>query len=195
MNEPNASADEHHEMLRIDLQESLHHSTLDPNRLSAFQRILLTTDGTVTEILEAQFFEAICIVKLDQDVHQSTAPIASLDLLASVPIMSRKVLLQGEQTGKNYIYAESILVPDRLEATVREDLLSTRKPIGQLMIETRMETYREILACRLEPTGEIGKHFCCPGDAKMICRTYRVFANQRPIMLITEKFPDTDFTD
>ena len=54
-------------MLRIDLQESLQQSSVDPRQLSSFQRILLTTDGTVTEILEAYLWEAIQIVKLYQD--------------------------------------------------------------------------------------------------------------------------------
>ncbi len=44
-------------VLRSDLHESLTHSHIDPSRLSTFQRILLTTDGTVTEILEAYLFE------------------------------------------------------------------------------------------------------------------------------------------
>jgi hypothetical protein len=50
-------------LLRYDLDESLTRSHIEPSRLSAFQRILLTTDGTLTEILEAYLFEPIQIVR------------------------------------------------------------------------------------------------------------------------------------
>ena len=40
-------------MLRIDLRESLCQSTVDPQLLSSFQRILLTTDGRNPEVLKA----------------------------------------------------------------------------------------------------------------------------------------------
>ena len=67
-------------MLRIDLQESLGQSTVDPLKLSSFQRILLTTDGTVTEILEAQFWEAIRIVKMFQDMIETNASVPYLEI-------------------------------------------------------------------------------------------------------------------
>ncbi|MGK7924841.1 MAG: DUF98 domain-containing protein, partial [Spirulina sp.] len=54
--------------LRPDLQESLKHGHIDPSKLSTFQRILLTTDGTLTEILEAYLFEKVYIVKLSEKV-------------------------------------------------------------------------------------------------------------------------------
>ena len=58
-------------MLRIDLQESLKQSAVDPRRLSSFQRILLTMDGTVTEILEAQVWESIRIVTTASSISES----------------------------------------------------------------------------------------------------------------------------
>ena len=194
MTEDTTHPDTHtHALLRIDLQESLRHSAVDPRTLSRFQRILLTTDGTVTEILEAQFWEAIRIVKLYQELVTLGRPVPYLDLSPNARVLARKVLLQGSDSARNYIYAESLLVPERLEEKVREGLLGTRKPIGQLMIETRMETFREILACRREPAGEIGAHFGVAEDSMLISRTYRVFGNRLPVMLITEKFPETAF--
>lgn len=182
-------------MLRIDLQDSLQQSTLDPNRLSAFQRILLTTDGTVTEILEAQFWEAIRIVKLDQGPMHMAKTIPYLDTPADAQVLFRKVLLQGSVTRKNYLYAESITVPDRLDPQIRDGLLTTQKPIGRLMLEARTETFREILSCKLEPMGDIAEHYDLPTDAQLISRTYRIFAGGQAIMLITEKFPESYFRD
>lgn len=182
-------------MLRIDLQDSLRQTTLDPRQMSSFQRILLTTDGTVTEILEAQLWEAIRIVKLYQELTRTETAVPYLNIPAETTALVRKVLLRGKCSHKNYIYAESIILPDRLDPKMREGLLSTQKPIGQLMLEARTETYREILSCKLEPVEEIGKYYDIPTDAKLISRTYRVFSNGQPIMLITEKFPESYFKD
>ena len=183
------------EMLRIDLQDSLRQSAVDPRNLSSFQRILLTTDGTVTEILEAQFFEAIQIVKLYQELVITETAVPYLDIGRNTQALVRKVILRGKFSHKNYIYAESIIVPDRLDEQLREGLLTTKKPIGQLILEDRMETFREILSCNLEPADELSQYFDVDPDAGMISRTYRVFANRQPMMLITEKFPETAFRD
>ena len=59
---------DHSQELRPDLQESLTHSHINPAKLSIFQRIILTTDGTLTEILEAYLFEKINIAKLSEGI-------------------------------------------------------------------------------------------------------------------------------
>ncbi len=180
-------------MLRIDLEESLSHSDLDLKNLSSFQRILLTTDGTVTEILEAQFWEAINLIKLFQEKQVINTRIPFLEIDAGTEILIRKILLQGQQSKTNYIYAESILVPGKLGSDLQEKLIKTDKPLGRLMIEARTETFREILTCKREKAEELGSHFKLPADANLVSRTYRVFAQKKPIMLITEKFPETAF--
>ena len=182
-------------MLRIDLQESLSQSSVDPRLLSSFQRILLTTDGTVTEILEAFLWEAIQIVKLDQDSIETDTSVPYLDIGPHSPALIRKVILRGKCSHKNYIYAESIVALDRLDERIRQGLTETRKPVGLLMLEARLETFREILSCRHEPAEEIGEYFDVAPDTNLISRTYRVFANRQPFMLITEKFPETAFRD
>ena len=182
-------------MLRIDLQASLRQTTLDPRKMSSFQRILLTTDGTVTEILEAQLWEAIKIIKLYQETIQTETAVPYLEIPTGSTALVRKVLLRGKCSHKNYIYAESITLPERLDPKIKEGLLTTQKPIGRLMLEARTETFREILVCKMEDIGEIGQYYDLPADAKLISRTYRIFAGGQPIMLITEKFPESYFKD
>lgn len=182
-------------MLRIDLQESLSQTALDPRNMSSFQRILLTTDGTVTEILEAHLWEFIQIVKLYQDTVQLDAAVPYLNIEAGTDALVRKVLLRGKLSHKNYIYAESITLPERLDPIIRDGLQETGKSIGRLMLEARTETFREILSCKLEAVGGVAQYFDLPADAKLISRTYRVFAGGHPIMLITEKFPESYFKD
>jgi len=182
-------------MLRIDLRESLCQSAVDPQLLSSFQRILLTTDGTVTEILEAHLWEAIEIVKLHQRCLETDASVPYLDIGPHAPALIRKIILRGKPSHRNYIYAESIVALDRLDDRLRHGLMETQKPVGQLMLEARLETFREILSCCYEPAEEIGVHFGIGSEATLISRTYRVFANKQPFMLITEKFPETAFRD
>jgi len=182
-------------MLRIDLRESLCQSTVDPQLLSSFQRILLTTDGTVTEILEAHLWEAIQIVKLYQECLETDASVPYLDIGPHAPVLIRKVILRGKPSDRNYIYAESIVALDRLDDRLRHGLMETQRPVGQLMLEARLETFREILSCCYEPAEEIGQYFGAGADARLISRTYRVFADRQPFMLITEKFPETAFRE
>jgi len=73
--------------------------------------------------------------------------------------------------------------------------METQKPVGQLMLEARLETFREILSCCYEPAEEIGEYLGIAPDARLISRTYRVFADRQPFMLITEKFPETAFRE
>ena len=168
---------------------------VDSQPLSPFQRILLATDGTVTEILEAHAGEAIQIVKLCQKCTESKVAVPSLDVRAQAPILIRKVILHGKSSNRNYIYAESVVVLDRLDDRIRYGLTETQKPVGQLMLEARLETFREILSCCYEPAEEIGTYFDIARVDTLISRTYRIFANRQPFLLITEKFPATAFRD
>lgn len=180
-------------MLRIDLEKSVHNSELDLATLSPFQRILLTTDGTVTEILEAQFWEPIELVKLFQDNRKSDHAIPYLNCKINTALMIRKILLRGENSKTNFIYAESIIVPDHLDDDLQHGLQNTNQPLGRLMIDAKTETFREILSCQYETAKELAGYFQLNENDQLISRTYRIYAKKRPIMLITEKFPETSF--
>ena len=164
-----------------------------PGILAPFQRVLLATDGTVTDILEAYLGEKLSVVKLLQRLEQSADGVADLQAAPPVKILVRHVLLRGRRRLKNYVYAESILVPHRLDRQLRTELFATDKPIGQLINEAQLETRREILRSRIEPAGSVGAFFGVHRRAPMLSRTYRVFVAARPIMLITEKFPRSLF--
>lgn len=164
-------------------------------RLSAFQRILLATDGTVTDILEMYSGESMRVIKLDQELVPLDEPIDAMELKVNDRVLTRKILLQGKISLFHFLYAESIIVPDRLEERVRDGLLHSNKPIGTLIVEDRLETFREIVDCGTEAAGPLAHHFGVEETAMMICRTYRIFAGRRPIMLITEKFPESHFAD
>lgn len=157
------------------------------------QHVLLVTDGTVTNLLEAYAGEQITVVKLRQTIEPAGRSVGDLEVRQSDEVMRREVLLQGSDTGRTFVYALSQIVPDRLNPAVRRGLLESSKPIGRLMDDNHVETYREILSARREPAGPRGVHFGIGPTAQLISRTYRIIAGGRPIMLITEKFPADAF--
>jgi chorismate-pyruvate lyase/acyl carrier protein len=181
--------------MRRDLEQSLMRRSINPLTLSAFQRILLTTDGTLTEILEAFFGESIHVVKLFQEVSVLDRAVSALELPWGQHVLRRNILLQGRMSLVNFIYAESVIALDRLDEDVREGLLQSKKPIGLLILEQRIETFKEILDCGREPAGGIAQHFQIDEGASVIFRSYRMIAQGQPIMLITEKFPESYFRD
>lgn len=153
----------------------------DPGRV--LQHVVLSTDGTVVPLLEGCFGEPIRLAGHVQSLRPATAadPV-ELDVSAEDDtILHRKVLLQGGETGRLYAYADSLLVPDRLPPLVRDELLNTSRPIGRVLKEHRVETFREIL--------RVGRMRFGSGGDEMLFRTYRIICGGRPAMLITEQFP------
>ncbi len=179
--------------MRVDLLRSLTHSHIDPCNLSPFQRILLTTDGTLTDILEAYLFESIQVVKLSEELVRTTENILPLELKNESEVIERKILLQGKISRNNFIYAESVIVPERLEERFKNRLLNSQIPIGRLWLEHRMETFKEIVDSGKERANKLSCYFNIKAEENILFRTYRLFNNHVPIMLITEKFPESYF--
>jgi chorismate-pyruvate lyase len=189
---PGKAADQSH-IMRDDLQTSLTRSHIDPTTLSTFQRVLLTTDGTVTDILEAYLLEQIRIVKLAEKLILSPVDNRFMDFAAGTEIIDRSVLLQGKISRKNFIYAESVIVPSRLEAAFQRELLETKTPIGKIWMEQRVETFKEIKDSALEASQDLSEYFLISPSDRLLSRTYCVYTNNQAVMMITEKFPETHF--
>ena len=178
--------------MRTDLQTSLRGSPVDPSKLTSFQRILMTTDGMVTEMLEAYFWEPMTVVKLFQDDYPLEHQLPALQCEQGEHVLDRRIFLRGRMSHLNRVYAESMIALDRLPRAIHDGLVKGRKPIGLLILENRLETFREILACSKEPAEGLAEHFRMGPGHFLISRIYRVFAEGRPIMLITEKFPELE---
>ncbi|PSR16767.1 DUF98 domain-containing protein [filamentous cyanobacterium CCP3] len=183
----------HDSLMRTDLQQTLDRSHIEPAELSTFQRILLTTDGTVTDILEAYLFEQIRIVKLSEKLVLLGQDIPAMGLKEGTEVIARKVLLQGKISRRNFVYAESIVVPERLDENFRQALLETKTPIGKLWFEQKVETFKEILDSSKEKSEDLSQFFNIEPSDRLLSRTYRVVTNQKSVMMITEKFPECYF--
>lgn len=158
--------------------------------LTRFQRMLLRTDGTVTHILEAYAGEPIEVVKVLQEFDTCTEADAPLDLSEhDEKVLRRRVVLRAARSKQNLLYAETVVVPGRVEASFLDGLVATDDPIGALLARSRLETFREILRVFREPAGVNGATFGIDPAGELIARTYRIVCGGQPILLITEKFP------
>lgn len=166
---------------------------LDISTLSPFQRVILKTDGTLTEILEAYLLEKIHISKLLEEVIPAPKAIPALNIKAGREIMDRRILLYGQLSKNNWIYAKSIVVPDRMNPDFRHELIESRRPIGRLWLKYKMETYREVISAVREPAGELAQYFAIDEQANLLSRTYLVYYSKKPVIIITEKFPEHYF--
>jgi chorismate-pyruvate lyase len=157
--------------------------------LSLFQKILLTTDGTVTHLLRLYTGETIKVNKIEQEIVLSDAPEAFL-CAPGTPVLKRNILLRGT---KNYLYAESVLVFERLSRSIQCKLLETDQPIGLLWKEEKLETNREIIECKTESGETLAHYFNIEPQTLMLSRTYLIYHQQNVLGSITEKFPVTFF--
>ncbi|GAC1470569.1 MAG: chorismate pyruvate-lyase family protein [Gemmatimonadaceae bacterium] len=157
--------------------------------LSLFQKVLLVTDGSVTELLSIYTGCEIKAKKIEQYV--SAAYSATLGCSVGASLLHRKIMLVDRWS--SYVYAESTFVFDRLSVRARVALLETDMPIGQVWKEEKTEMYREIVDMRVEQCPVTAAHFGLPFDAQLLSRTYLIHQSGSPLGLITEKFPTTSF--
>ena len=162
----------------------------NPTELSLFEKILLATDGTVTDLIALFAGERILVQKLEQTIHEGLAP---LDLQCATPtrLLRRRILLSGKT--RNFLYAESQFLLDRLPETVRESMLHTDQPVGLSWKEARLETFREVLGQSIGPRAAIAQHFDVSTSANFVSRTYLVHHAGRPLGMITETWPMNSF--
>jgi chorismate-pyruvate lyase len=156
------------------------------NELSLFQRVLLATDGTVTELIALYAREPIRVRKLAQEIREESAP-AELACDAPARLLTRAILLAGATT--NYLHAESRFVLERLPEPIRMQMLETDRPVGLLWKEQRLETFREIVRQSIDPCAPIAHHFGLQPSAPFVSRTYLVHHAGRPMGMITEQWP------
>jgi chorismate-pyruvate lyase len=166
--------------------------------LSPVLRTLLTTDGTVTEVLAAHFGEEVGVRVVTQGVHRAEGHrFPELQLEPGTQVLDRAIVLTGKRSGRVYTAAGSRLVPGMLPGEMQEALLAGNEPLGKLMLTHRLETWREIVDCgrclaRHAPLleGAVAPALRISPVAPVVWRTYRVYTGGQAAMSITEYFPE-----
>ncbi|MGW4420953.1 hypothetical protein [Streptosporangium sp. NPDC004631] len=173
------------------------------DRLGVVGRLLMTSDGTITAMLEEITGDRIVTADL---ARGGRAPGRAAAILGHAPgqgaLLVRSTNLVGAASGLTYVRARTVLVPDALPREVYRDLMGTRETIGRLLRYHRVETFREPLGGRLLRKGEnpdpLDDDIAAVADRAVdgpepepvagACRTYRVFIGGRPAALIGEVF-------
>jgi beta-ribofuranosylaminobenzene 5'-phosphate synthase len=163
-----------------------------------FDRMLMTTDGTVTTLLEACTGEPVVTRARRQsgpatlDELRTTAgcwwhaDTGILELEASEDLIARRVSISGERSGVVYMAAESLLVPGRLPELIAKRLSRAGASLGRVLDSCRLETRREVFDVATVRAGAVGDPFGVGPSATLGRRTYTIVLDRRPIAVVTE---------
>ena len=162
-------------------------------RLSPFHRALLVADGTVTRFIEGYRLTPVQVVLLYQARRQLHNIHNWLEMQTGGNIIAREVVLQTpsteNQTPKIHAYAVSQIVHERLPQSVVEGLDAGLHGLGVLLHRSQLETRRDLLWWGVERVTGLPSTIAYYEGTPFLSRTYRVVADKKPLMLITEKFP------
>ena len=160
--------------------------------LSLFQKILLTTDGTVTNLLQLATKESIKVKKIEQEIYLSGENETYL-CPVNTPVLRRNIILCSET--KNYLYAESLFIFENLSRSTQYKLLETDLPIGLLWKKEKLESLRQIIDFKVEECGFLAPYFDLDPTSPIYSRSYLISNKLKPLGIITEKFPASFFKE
>lgn len=160
-------------------------------KLSNAQKILLTTDGSVTTILDV-IKGHVEIQTLEQKFVEADPEMAQLLDIDVGDIVNYRVVVI--QTDEPLIYAVSLIAVKRLENDFKEDLIRADIPIGRILKKHNIESRREIKSVYQEDqTPAIREIF--ETDSPMLTRTYNIIHKDEILVWLMESFPYTNFRD
>ncbi|WCN11184.1 chorismate--pyruvate lyase family protein [Marinomonas mediterranea] len=157
--------------------------------LSVLQRLILESDGTLTQLVGNLVGESIIAEKLFEGPTPDSRSQTSSFQQDERYLQKRIVSLKGQKSGFCYLYANSIVYHDNLNVNFSRALLDSKITIGRAWERYRVETYKELDAWGFESAGTLGRHFNLSSEALLLFRTYSVYSGGKKIFLITEKFP------
>jgi chorismate-pyruvate lyase len=143
-------------------------------------RMLLSTDGSVTTLLEATFGAPISVETRSNAIDRGA--------------LRRTAILRLGPDGRPLLRARSELAIGRLPPAARTALLIGAEPIGTVLREARLETRRELLSSRADSAGaEDAAELAVPEGSPVFERTYRIVSHARELAVVTERFPGSLF--
>jgi chorismate-pyruvate lyase len=155
---------------------------------SRLELALENTSGTVTTFLEQLVGESIDALGCRHEMIGSNVSTA-LRAGEDQRLLHRSATLQGRDSGRSYVYAESVIVTSRLPTGFHHRLETGNDPIGRILAEEGIKVNRAALAA---PDG-----FTLPRSSDsqaalgeyLLVRTYRIDdLTDTPLMVIAEWF-------
>ncbi len=160
-------------------------------KLSNAQKILLTTDGSVTTILDV-IRGHVKIETLEQKFVDADLEMAQLlNIEVGDKVNYRIVVIETEEP---LIYAISLIAVKRLENDFKEDLIRADIPIGRILRKHNIESRREIKSVYYEDQSPAIKEIF-KINSQMLTRTYNIIHNDEILIWLKETFPYTHFRE
>lgn len=154
------------------------------------QKILLTTDGSITAILDV-LYGKITLKTLDQHFEDADENHARLvNVGEGEEINFREVIMH--RNGKPLIYAISHIPLKRCSKEVCADLIRADIPIGRILKNYHIESRREVNNIFIEKPNETLKKIF-KTDEDMLARDYVIIHHDEILMWIKEVFPISYF--
>jgi len=157
--------------------------------LSALHKILLTTDGSITRILEVVRGCEIGVETVTQEIISADRKTAGkLDVEPGENVNYRVVNLKDS---KNVLVRAISYSPiDRLKEEFKEEIMKKDVPIGKIMSRLEIEARREIKYVGvMKADEELSRVFKAPPDSRLLKRNYDIIHQNETILNITEIFP------
>jgi len=110
------------------------------------------------------------------------------------PVNEREIIIYRESDAQPLLYAKSYAPLSRLKPQFKNDLMRADTPIGTIMQKHKIEARREIIDVGLMPTSTwLGRLLGLEGP--YLFRTYNIITEERPLIVISEFFAASLFTD
>lgn len=153
--------------------------------LSNTQKILLSTDGSVTNILDV-LEGKVGIKTLIQEFRPADSQIAHELGIEKGEMINYRVVIIG--THDPFIHAVSYIPLNRINNNFKEDIIRADIPIGRILQKHQVESRREIESIDVEePSAEIQSIF--KTVSPMLTRTYNIIHHDQILIRIKETFP------
>ncbi|VUT24697.1 MAG: Beta-ribofuranosylaminobenzene 5'-phosphate synthase [Candidatus Methanolliviera sp. GoM_oil] len=167
----------------------------DLGGLSAQQKLLLTTDGSITNTLEILIGGEVGIETLHQKIVEADEKIAEkLGVANEDEINERIVRIYNKKNNKPLIYAISYAPLRRADKDFSEDLFSADIPIGKIMEKYKIESRREIKDIDYTRANEeLSKIFGVFEEEILLRRNYSIIRKGEILIDIYEIFPYSSF--
>jgi chorismate-pyruvate lyase len=160
-------------------------------KLSSTQKILLITDGSVTNILDV-LMGHVNINTLTQKFIPATKEMAVNLNINEGQTVNYRVVVIG--TKIPLIYAVSVVPLKLLDNQFKEDLIKADTPIGRILRKHNIESRREIKTINVEEaTPELSEIF--DTNSPMLNRTYNIIHNKEILIWLKETFPYSLFRE
>ncbi|MDT8317323.1 MAG: chorismate pyruvate-lyase family protein [bacterium] len=151
------------------LEEFQDHHLVSP--LSPVARLLLTSDGSMTQMLESLLLSDISMAIERQDIISSAASLSGMDSAChGEKALAREAWLTA--AARPLVYAHSLLFAADSKSYSLDAIRDVTEPLGKMLRQNNIKTSREGHRMGRVKSPEISKHLDLSSDEKFWARYY-----------------------